>query len=205
MRTFLLARDESRLIRWLRRFTVATALTYAMLATWGIVRRLWQIQHIELIAPSLMLAPGSTVGFDVIASGEVHNIIRLELIQGNRSAILAEQRAGVNSVNTLDPRRFRYQPTITITPELLAHFRAGNATLRVTGFGGRKLLRTPKARVRELQVQLVPPSATHPAGTTGHVLMSGRRGSARPFTMTAPPAVESTRRPCASSKILRVK
>ena len=103
-----------------------------------------------------MIIPGSTVGYDVITSGEVRNRIRFELVQRAYSEVLLEQRASVNKISGLDPRVFRYTPTITITPALLAGFRAGPATLRLTGFGGPKLMHTPDARVREQQVRLQP-------------------------------------------------
>ena len=55
---------------------------------------------------------------------------------------------------TLDPRLFRYTPSVTITPEHLSRFHAGAATLRLTGFGGSKLLRVPPPRTRTMKVEL---------------------------------------------------
>jgi hypothetical protein len=92
----------------------------------------------------------------VITSGETRNRILLELVQGTNRETLFEQRAQVNAVNTYDPRVFEYARTVAITPELLARFAPGPATLCLTGFGGPKLLRTPPPRVRELAVQLRP-------------------------------------------------
>ncbi|HEU4994111.1 MAG TPA: hypothetical protein VFT29_04800 [Gemmatimonadaceae bacterium] len=86
--------------------------------------------RIEPSASSLVLSPGSTVSADVITSGEVHNRIRLELVQGPRSEPMFEQLGGVNAVSAYDPRVFRYTPTVTMTPELLARFAPGPATLR---------------------------------------------------------------------------
>ena len=124
--------------------------------SWSIFRRIRQVIRIEARATSLVLIPGSTVGYDVITSGEVPNRIRLELVQGARSEVLLEQRASHNRISGLDPRVFRYTPTVVVTPELLGRFHRGPAMLRVTGFGGPKLLRTPAPRVNELQVQLQP-------------------------------------------------
>jgi hypothetical protein len=149
-------RRESRVVAWVRRGTIAIACIYAVSFSWSIYRRINQILRIAPHATSLVLAPGSTVGYDVITSGEVQNRIRLELVQGTRSEVLREQRASVNRISGLDPRVFRYTATVAITPVLLARFRPGPATLRVTGFGGQKLLRTPAPRVRELQVRLQP-------------------------------------------------
>jgi len=149
-------RGESRVVLWMRRALIAIACIHVVFFSWSMYRRIWQVQRIEARATSTVLVPGSKVGYDVITSGETHNLIRLELVQGDQRAILLEQRARVNSVSAYDPRVFRYTPTVTITPALLARFRTGPATLRVTAFGGMKLLRAPAPRVRELQVQLAP-------------------------------------------------
>jgi hypothetical protein len=151
-----MAQRESRVVRFVRRAAVAVACLYAVSFTWSICRRLRQILHIEARASSRVLTPGSVVGYDVIASGEVPNRIRLELVQHARREVLLEQRARMNRVRSIDPRVFRYTPTVPITPALLARFHPGPATLRVTGFGGQKLLHTPAPRIGELQVRLRP-------------------------------------------------
>jgi len=155
-RTFLLPDAETPLFEWLRRFIAVTATMYAVMFAWGIYRRLIQVQRIELPVPSAPIGPGSAIGYDVVTSGEVHNLIRLELVQDDRHAVLHEQRSGVNYVNTLDPRLFRYHPMITIAARALDGFHPGPATLRLTVFGNQKLLRTPAARVREVGVMLKP-------------------------------------------------
>ena len=158
MRTFAeaVARRDSRVVLGVRRGVIVIACIYAVSFSWSIYRRINQILRIEAHATSLVLVPGSTVGYDVVTSGEVQNRIRLELVQGARSEVLHEQRASVNRISGLDPRVFRYTATVAITPVLLARFRAGPATLRVTGFGGQKLLHTPAPRIREYQVRLQP-------------------------------------------------
>ena len=151
-----MARRESRVVRLVRRGAIVIACIYAVSFSWSIYRRINQILRIDAHATSLVLAPGSTVGYDVVTSGEVQNRIVLELVQGARTEILREERASVNRISGLDPRVFRYTQTVAISPALLARFRPGPATLRVTGFGGQKLLHTPAPRVRELQVRLQP-------------------------------------------------
>lgn len=152
----VLAPRESRVVLYLRRILIAVACLYFVSFCWSIYRRIWQVLRIEARASSLVLTPGSTVGYDVVTSGEVPNQIRLELVQGTQNVVLFEQRAQQHRVRSIDPRIFRHTPTVAITPALLAQFQPGPATLRVTGFGGQKLLRTPPARVRELQLQLKP-------------------------------------------------
>lgn len=151
-----MARRESRVVTQVRRAMIAVACIYAVSFSWSIYRRINQILRIEVRVTSLALVPGSRVGYDVVASGEAQNRIRLELVQGGRSEVLHEQRASVNGISGLDPRVFRYTPSVTITPALLARFLPGPASLRVTGFGGTKLLRTAPPRIRELQVRIQP-------------------------------------------------
>jgi hypothetical protein len=151
-----MAQRESRVVLHVRRAMIAVACLYFVSFWWSMYRRIWQVLRIEARATSLVLVPGSRVGYDVITSGEVHNRLRLELVQGERHEILIEQLSDRNKVRSLDPRVFRYTPTITITPAILARFEPGPATLRVTGFGAQKLLRTPAPRVRDLRVRLQP-------------------------------------------------
>ncbi|MES2176931.1 MAG: hypothetical protein V4550_03615 [Gemmatimonadota bacterium] len=151
-----MARRESHVVRFVRRACIAAACIYAVSFSWSMYRRIRQILHIEARANSLVLVPGATVGYDVVASGETHNRIRLELVQDAHREVLLEQRASVNRISGLDPRVFRYTPTVIITPEILARFHQGPAILRVTGFGGQKLLRVPASRVHELEVRLQP-------------------------------------------------
>ncbi|HEY9230434.1 MAG TPA: hypothetical protein VIP11_27530 [Gemmatimonadaceae bacterium] len=151
-----MARRESRVVLHVRRVVIAVVLLYMISFSWSMYRRIRQVIRIEPRAASLVLAAGSTVGYDVVTSGETHNLIRLELIQDAQREVLLEQRSHVNNVRSFDPRLFRYTPTVTITPAMLARFHAGPATLRVTGFGAQKLLRVPAPRVRDLQVQLQP-------------------------------------------------
>jgi len=158
MTTFAAAmkRREPPLLRVVRRTMITAACVYFVSATWGMYRRIRQILRIELHADSPVLMPGSTVGYDVVTSGEVQNLIRLELVQGSRHEVLLEQRASVNDVIDLDPRLFRYLPTVVMTSALLCRLDPGPATLRLTAFGSHKLMHTPAPRVRELEVRLQP-------------------------------------------------
>jgi len=157
MADVLTTRRESRTVLWVRRVVIAVACVHMVFFSWSIVRRLRQVLRIELSASSPVLHPGSTVSYDIVTSGETHNRILLELVQPTHSETLLEQRAAVNGVSAYDPRVFRYTPTVTLSGEILARFSPGPATLRLTGFGGQKLLHTPAPRVRELQVQISVP------------------------------------------------
>jgi hypothetical protein len=158
VRTFAFpaARQEPRVLVWARRTVIAVACVHLLFASWSFYRRLHQVLRIDLRAPSTALYPGAVVHCDVITSGETKNRILLELVQGSHSEVMLELRARVNRISAYDPRVFRYTPSVTVTPALLSRFAPGPATVRLTGFGGMKLLHTPAPRVRELLV-LIPP------------------------------------------------
>jgi hypothetical protein len=151
-----MARRESPAVRYVRRFSIAVVCVYGVLFWWNMFARIRQVIRIEARVPSTVLAPGSTVGYDIITSGEVPNRLVLELVQGERRSILFEQKSQFHRIRAIDPRVFRYKPRITLTAEMLAGFHAGAAVVRVTGYGEQKLLRTPEPRVREVAVRLEP-------------------------------------------------
>jgi len=142
------------MVRWVRRTLIAALSAHAVLFCWSIYRRIWQVLHIELQTQSSMIRSGTQVGYDVVTSGEVPNLIRFELTQGAHTETLLERRGRTNGVSAYDPRVFRDAPLIPMTSGTLDRFQPGPATLRVLGFGGVKLLRTPPTKVKELQVTL---------------------------------------------------
>jgi hypothetical protein len=151
---FVMPQRESSVVRWVRHIAIAVMCMHVMVSCWSFYRRIWQVLRIEVSVSSPVLTPGSTVSYDVITSGETNNRIRLELVQGSHAETLLEHRGRVSSVSAYDLRLFQYTPTVSITAELLARFQPGPATVRLTAFGGQKLLRTPPPRVRELAVRL---------------------------------------------------
>lgn len=154
---FAMPRRESRAMRAITRVVIVAVCLNILLFSWSIYRRIWQVLRLDLTVSATVLAPGVIVSTDVVTSGEVPNPIRLELVQGTHSETLMERRGGLPAIRSYDPRLFRYTPSVVITPDLLARFSPGPATLRLTGFGMQKLLRTPPNRVREVQVTLPRP------------------------------------------------
>jgi hypothetical protein len=127
---------------------------HVLLAGWSLYRRVFQVLRLDLQVSSVVLSAGGTVSYDVLTTGETRNRIVLELVQGMHAETLVEQQARVSAVSMYDVRLFRNVRSVAITPELLERFTPGSAKLRLTGFGGQKLLRTPRPRVRELAVEL---------------------------------------------------
>ena len=157
MASVLTARPESRVVLWVRRSIIAIVCAHMMFFTWSIIRRYWQVMRIDLATSSTVLRPGARISYDVVTSGETHNRILLELVQSSHSEALLDTRAAVNSFSAYDPRVFRYASTVTLTPKILARFAPGPAVLRLTGFGGQKLLHTPDPRVREVRAEIMVP------------------------------------------------
>lgn len=153
--TLELPSRESPVIAYVRHILLGIAVAYAMLAGWGLYRRIWQVQRVELSVASPTLSAGSTVAYDVITSGEVQNLIRLELVQGEHRAVLVERRGRLSASNTIDPRLFRVTDTAVISADVLSRFSRGPAMVRLTAFGGQKLLRTPAPGITEAFVTLV--------------------------------------------------
>ena len=142
------------MLRWLRRVAITVVCIHAVVFCWSIYRRIWQVQRIGLVATDTMLHPLTVVGYDVITSGEVRNLVRFELVQGTRQEILREWRTAQGRIGGYDVRLFRYTRRDTVGARVLSRFQPGPAVLRLTVFGGPKLLRTPAPRVRELQVRV---------------------------------------------------
>jgi hypothetical protein len=149
---------EPRAMLWVRRACIALFAVHMVFSVWDFYRRIRQILRVDLAVSTSTLRPGVIVSTDVIATGETRNQIRLELRQGDHLRVLYEERARVSTVSMYDPRVFQYQRRILIADTSLSVFVAGPATLRLTGFGGLKLLRTPAPRVRELAVIIAPRS-----------------------------------------------
>jgi hypothetical protein len=147
-------RPDPAAVIWVKRVCIAALAIHLVFAAWSLYRRIWQVLQIEVESSSTVLRPGATVSYHVITSGEVHNRIRLELVQGAHVETVREERARVSAISAYDPRIFRYERSTILTPGLLARFEPGPATLRLTGFGGQKLLRTPAPRVKEIAVQI---------------------------------------------------
>src|SRR4051812_40032201 len=121
----VLSRRESPAVRYVRRISITVACVYGVLFWWNMFARIRQIIRIEASVPSTVLAPGSTIGYDIVTSGEVPNRLVLELIQGERKEILIEQHGRFHRIRAIDPRVFRYTPSVTLTPAILSRFQAG--------------------------------------------------------------------------------
>ena len=148
---------DSRFQRWARRCAVGLICFHVCLLPWELYRRIWQVLRADLVVSSDVLTPGASISIDVVTSGEVRNRIVLELLQETRQETLLEFRGELNRMNVYDVRIYRYLSSVRLTPDVLTRFKPGPAVIRLTGYGGTKLLRTPPPVVREQRVMVPAP------------------------------------------------
>jgi hypothetical protein len=117
-------------------------------------RAYFQVYSLELRLDEPALRGGSVVRTEVVGSGRTHVTVRLELIQDARAETLAVEHVPGNDWASFDPRPRRAAQTLTLTPELLARFRPGPATLRATATGRPQWTRLPPPLVREAAVEI---------------------------------------------------
>jgi hypothetical protein len=117
-------------------------------------RAYFQVYGLELQVDEPILRGGSVVRTGVSASGRTTVSVRVELIQGARSETLAVHVVRGNDWASFDPRPQRAAHASTLTPEILARFGEGPATLRATATGRPQWTRLPPPTVREAAVEL---------------------------------------------------
>ncbi|HKO99965.1 MAG TPA: hypothetical protein VJU86_23525 [Pyrinomonadaceae bacterium] len=117
-------------------------------------RAFYQVHSLALITANPILREGSVIETSVISYARTHVDVKLELIQGTNSAILAVQTVPGNEWGFFDPRNRRGSQTATITSDILARFQPGKAQLRATATGRPQWTRLPPPVIQELVVNL---------------------------------------------------
>jgi hypothetical protein len=84
----------------------------------------------------------------------VESDARIELVQGQRVTMLGEVYLPRNHEPVFDPRPQRGSVVVALTPELLAGFEPGTATLRASAVGRPQWLRVPPPTIREQPVTI---------------------------------------------------
>lgn len=117
-------------------------------------RAYYQVRGLELRLTENVLRDGSVIQVSVTGSGRTTIDVRLELVQGGHSEILAVQRVPGNDWPVFDPRPTRASRRVALTPELLSRFAAGPASVRATATGRPQWTRLPPPTVRESAVEI---------------------------------------------------
>jgi hypothetical protein len=145
---------ESRLILLLKRAAlVLLALCFVTALASG-YRAYYQVRSLELRLDGPTLREGSVIRVDVSGSGRTTIDVRVELMQGGHSETLAVHQMRGNEWASFDPRPRRASPTVVVTPEQLARFTDGAATVRATATGRPQWMRLPPPTVREGGVEI---------------------------------------------------
>jgi len=117
--------------------------------------RAWvQIKSLSLATTSAVLTPGVVVRSDLVSWARTESDARIEIVQGEQVAMLGEVYLPRNHEPVFDPRPQRGSVVVTLTPEALAGFEPGPATLRASALGRPQWLRTPPPTIREQAVTI---------------------------------------------------
>jgi hypothetical protein len=146
--------EQPRSMIVLKRVVVPLLVLHVVLMLCSGYRAIVQVYSVDVSIPPSTLRTGTPVTFKAVGSGRTPMTATVELIQDSLKMRLAEQVARTNTSPNYDPRPVRAAGTIAMTPEMLAPFRAGAATIRVTGTGRKQWLRLPPATVREIPVTI---------------------------------------------------
>jgi hypothetical protein len=117
--------------------------------------RAWvQIKDLTLSTTSTALAPGVVVRSNLVSWARTESDARIELVQGQRVAMLGEVYLPRNHEPVFDPRPKHGSVVVELTPAMLDGFQPGTAMLRATAVGRPQWLRVPPATVREQPVTI---------------------------------------------------
>jgi hypothetical protein len=146
-------------MKYARRLGIGLACTFAFFGGIAGYRAIVQIYRVELQAPDTLRA-GSEVHVGVTTSGRVTSSATLVLVQGMRvdtlrRRVISDNHIGWFISQSINPFPVRDSMTVLVSPEVLARFDAGPATLRAIGLGASQWMRVPPPTVRERNVMLV--------------------------------------------------
>ena len=167
-------------MRWL---ILVVAVPFFLVDGFAIYRRLAQLRRLEMHVSDAELRAGSAVILDASSWATTVMIVRLELVQGQRSETLLLHRLLPNKEATLDPRPRSARLRVVLTADQLARYTTGEAVLRATATWRAQLLRKSRPVVRELAVTITPARESPQPS-------SSRRGTyvaARPLAVHEPP------------------
>jgi len=139
--------------RIVRRTIVAIITPFLISGAIASYRAYVQVRRLDLTAGSDLRA-GSRVQADVVTSGRVPVTLQIELVQEAQAEIIATVVVPNSREPFFDPRTVKGTLSATITPEMLARFAPGSATIRATARGRPQWMREPPPLVRQVPVVL---------------------------------------------------
>lgn len=130
---------------------IALLLASGVLASY---RAYFPVRDVTLLLPESALRAGSPVRAVTRSSGRGPVEVRIELVQGARSELIAVQRLRGRRFAFWDPRAVETTLTSAVSRELIERFEPGPAVLRATATGSRAWLRQPPPVVRDVAVEI---------------------------------------------------
>ena len=125
---------------------------HVVLALWSGYRAIVQVYSVDVSVAEPVIRAGSPVRYTAVGSGRVTVTLHLELLQDSLKQPIGQQILNTYTTPSYDPRPIRGGATVSVTPDMLARFARGPATIRATATGRAQWLRTPPPTVREIPV-----------------------------------------------------
>jgi hypothetical protein len=146
--------EQSKSMMILKRIIVPLLAVHVVLALWSGYRAIVQVYSVDVWITNPVLRVGSPVAYTAVGSGRVTVTVQLELIQNSLKQQIGRRVINTYTTPSYDPRPIRGSEIVSLTPEMLAPFAAGPATIRATATGRAQWLRTPPPTVREIAVAI---------------------------------------------------
>lgn len=138
-----------------KRLALTVVAIHAVLASISGYRAWVQVRSLDLSVEGPTMTVGSRVDAEVVSWARTFVTVRVELVQGDRTELLAQGRVRANAQAVYDPRWQRMAVHGVLSAAQLERFRPGPATVRATAVGGSQFLRTPPPKVRLIPVRIV--------------------------------------------------
>ena len=141
-------------MRWTRKALVGVVTIFVAAGALASYRAFYPISDVRTLVAALPVRAGTAIRVDAATSGRGPVSIRVELVQGDRSATLVLDRVRSRRWAFWDFRRVPHATQAVVSGATLAGFRSGKAVVRSTLVGSRAWLRQPPPVVDEVAVEL---------------------------------------------------
>ena len=146
--------EESRGYRLAKRAVLWFILVQLPIGALSSYRAWVQIKELTLSTTSSTLASGVVVRSELVSWARTESDARIELVQGSKVVMLGEVYVRRNHEPVFDPRPQHGSVVVTISPDMLAAFQPGPATLHASAVGRPQWMRVPPPTFRDQAVTI---------------------------------------------------
>ena len=146
--------EDSRASRLAKKVLLWSILAQLPIGAMSSYRAWVQIKDLTLTTTSPVLTPGVVVRADLASWARTESDARIELVQGSHVVMLGEVYVRRNHEPVFDPRPQHGSVVVTISPEMLAQFQPGPATLHASAVGRPQWMRVPPPTIRDQAVTI---------------------------------------------------